>query len=291
MTMISAKKRIGIVALVAAAALAVAPRAAAALASTSTTARTSSAAVGGTHYYLALGDSLARSSQPNGDFQHGYAEQLLALLQQQDPLLRLVKLACGGESTATMISGSDDPSCAFPHKTQLAEAVAFLQGHRKFVSLVTIDIGADDVVGGGGVPAVQANLPIILDQLRAAAGPGIPIVGMNYYDPFVADVWFATHDVGQVQAEANFVAAFNTFVLQPIYTAAGVPVADVEARFQVTNTTLVDTDGNGTADTPVDVVYACRWTWECTPPPLGPDPNANTAGYAAIAQAFLDALP
>jgi lysophospholipase L1-like esterase len=289
MTTISGMKKLGIVGLVAAAALAFAPRAAA-HASTSTTAHTNSVAVGGTHYYLALGDSLARSSQPNGDFQHGYSEQLLALLQQQDPSLRLVKLACGGESTVTMISGSDDPSCAFPHKTQLAEAIAFLQAHRRFVSLVTIDIGADDVVGGGGVPAVQANLPIILNKLRAAAGPGIPIVGMNYYDPFVADVWFATHDVGQVQAEADFVAAFNTYVLQPIYAAAGAPTADVAARFQVTNTTLVDTDGNGTADTPVDVVYACRWTWECVPPPLGPDAHANTPGYAAIAQAFLDVL-
>src|SRR5262245_48139572 len=29
-----------------------------------------------THYYLSLGDSLAASFQPNGDFEHGYAEQL-----------------------------------------------------------------------------------------------------------------------------------------------------------------------------------------------------------------------
>lgn len=291
MTMISGKKKIAIVGLVAAAALAVAPRAAAAHPSTSTMAPTNAAASGGSHYYLALGDSLARSTQPNGDFQHGYAEQLLALLQWQDPSLRLVKLACGGESTETMIYGSDDPSCAFPHKTQLAEAAAFLQAHRKFVSLVTIDIGADDLVAGGGVPAVQANLPVILDQLRRAAGPGIPILGMNYYDPFVADVWFATHDVGAVQNEASRAAAFNTFVLESIYTANGDPYADVQSAFQLTNTTLVDTDGNGTPDTPVDVVYACRWTWECVPPPLGPDPHANTAGYGAIAQAFLDAMP
>jgi hypothetical protein len=59
---------------------------------------------------------------------------------------------------------------------------------------------------------------------------------------------------------------------------------------QVTNTTLVDTDGNGTPDTPLDVANACRWTWECVPPPLGPDIHANTAGYGVIAQAFLDAL-
>jgi hypothetical protein len=105
-------------------------------------------------------------------------------------------------------------------------------------------------------------------------------------------VWFATNDAGQVQANANLIAGFNTF-LESIYAAAvpAVPVADVEARFQVTNTNLVDTDFNGVPDTPVDVVSVCRWTWECFPPPLGPDLHANTAGYAAIAQAFLDVLP
>jgi len=103
----------------------------------------SASAATGAHYYLALGDSLARSAQPNGDYQHGYAEQLLALLQQQDPSFRLVKLGCGGATTTDMIYGSSDPSCAFPHKTQLAEAVEFLEADRKFVSLVTIDIGAE----------------------------------------------------------------------------------------------------------------------------------------------------
>jgi lysophospholipase L1-like esterase len=247
-------------------------------------------AAGGAHYYLALGDSLARSAQPNGDFQHGYAEQLLARLQQQDASLRLEKLACGGATTADMIAGSPDPSCAFPYKTQLAEAVAFLQAHGKFVSLVTIDIGGNDFLAGVGTPTIQANLHFILDELRAAAGPDVPIIGMNYYDPFVADEWFATNDPAQVQANADLVSGFNTS-LESVYTGEDDPYADVEARFQVTNATLVDTDFNGVPDTPVDVVYVCRWTWECVPPPLGPDLHANTAGYAAIAQAFLDALP
>ena len=218
-------------------------------------------AAGGAHYYLALGDSLARSAQPNGDYQHGYAEQLLARLQQQDPSLQLVKLACGGATKADMIAGSPDPSCAFPPKTQLAEAISFLQAHRKFVSLVTIDIGGNDLLEVADLSSIGTNLPRILAQLRAAAGPGMPIVGMNYYDPFVADVWFATNDAGQVQANANLIAGFNTF-LESIYAAAvpAVPVADVEARFQVTNTNLVDTDFNGVPDTPVDVVSVCRWT-------------------------------
>jgi lysophospholipase L1-like esterase len=243
-------------------------------------ARADSGGAGGAHYYLALGDSLARSGQPNGDFQHGYAEQLLALLQERDPSLRLVKLGCGGATTTDMIYGSDDPSCAFPRKTQLAEAVAFLQAHRRSVSLVTIDIGANDLPDVG---AIATNLPIILGQLRAAGGAGAPIVGMNYYDPNLATIWLGGGNLADVNAEVGFAVAFNDF-LESFYTGAGDPYADVESAFQVTDTTLVD-------GTPLDVIRECQWTWVCFPPPLGPDVHPNTAGYGVIAQAFLDVLP
>ncbi len=256
----------------------------------------SASAATGAHYYLALGDSLAASAQPNGDFQHGYAEQLLAKLQQQDPTLQLVKLGCGGESTTSMIYGSQDPSVAascgppsfyrqtYPHKTQLAEAVAFLEAHRKFVSLVTIDIGANDLPN---LLAIATNLPIIIDELRGAAGPGVPIVGMNYYDPNLATIWLGGGGLADLNAEIGFAVAFNDF-LEGFYEAdpsdGATPYADVETAFQVTDTTLV----NGT---PLDVLRECQWTWICFPPPLGPDVHANTAGYGEIAQAFLDALP
>ncbi len=249
-------------------------------------------AAGGAHYYLALGDSLAASAQPNGDFQHGYAEQLYASLQQQDPGLQLVKLGCGGESTTSMIYGSQDPSVAvscgppsfyrqtYPHRTQLAEAVAFLEAHRRFVSLVTIDIGANDLPN---VSAIATNLPVILDELREAAGSAIPIVGMNYYDPNLATIWLAGGSLADLDAEIAFAVAFNNF-LEGFYVTAGDPYADVESAFQVTDTTLV----NGT---PLDVIRECQWTWVCFPPPLGPDVHANTAGYGVIAQAFLEVLP
>lgn len=237
-------------------------------------------AAGPTHYYLALGDSLARSGQPNGDFQHGYAEQLTATLQQQDPSLRLVKLGCGGATTTDMVYGSPDPSCAFAHKTQLAEAVAFLQAHRRSVSLVTIDVGANDLPD---LAAIATNLPIILGQLRSAAGAGVPIVGMNYYDPNLATIWLGGGSLADLSREIGLVVAFNDF-LESFYVGAGDPYADVESAFQVTDPTLVD-------GTPVDVIRECEWTWICFPPPLGPDVHPNTSGYGVIAQAFLDALP
>jgi lysophospholipase L1-like esterase len=236
-----------------------------------------------TTYYLSLGDSLAQSFQPPNDFAHGYAEQLHAQLTADEPKLKLVKLGCGGETTVSMI----DPYlpfegrgarffCNFPHGSQLAEAVDFLQAHKGSVRLVTLDIGANDLQFGDQAPAlIGAYLPRILVALRAAAGPGVPIVGMNYYDPFLAPVWFGTQSLAAVAAEAASIVAFND-LLEGIYAAAGAPVADVESAFSVTDLTLV-------GGTPLNVLRACEWTWIC----VAEDVHANTAGYGVIARAFL----
>jgi hypothetical protein len=107
---------------------------------------------------------------------------------------------------------------------------------------------------------------------------------MNYYDPNVATIWSATHDVGAVADRVNnFTVPLNN-ILEGLYTAKGDPYADVESAFQVTDLTLV-------GGTPLNVLRECQRTWICFPPPLGPDVHANTAGYGVIAQAFLDALP
>lgn len=240
------------------------------------------------HYYVSLGDSLAQSFQPTFDFSHGYAEQLYAALKQQDPTLKLVKLGCGGETTESMIrpylpfeGRGASFFCNFPHGSQLAEAVNFLAAHREFVSVVTIDIGANDTFQfGADAPAIiSANLPTILAALQGAAGPEVPIVGMNYYDPFLAVVWFQTHSLAALQAEVASTVGFNN-LLEGIYHAAGDPVADVESAFSVTNTTLV-------GGVPLNVIRECQWTWICD---LG-DIHANTAGYGVIAQAFEAAMP
>ena len=64
------------------------------------------------------------------------------------------------------------------------------------MAFVTIDIGADDVLGcapGGvinqscfesGLFSVEANLPQIVGGLRAASST-VPIVGMTYNDPYL----------------------------------------------------------------------------------------------------------
>lgn len=249
-----------------------------------------------TTYYLSLGDSLAASFQPTFDLSHGYAEQLYASLVVSEPKLELVKLGCGAETTVTFVSGQPGcqpsflyPNTIYPHRTQLAEAVNFLHAHAKQVSLVTIDIGGNDVVGciaaldvgcfNAGLADVQERLPQILAALRDAAGPSVAIVGMTYYDP-LSIFWFADPAAGQ--AADGLMTELND-ALQQIYTAAGAPVAQVDDAFEV-----------GTF--PASALNTCQWTWACASKPPGylgpwPDVHANTAGYGVIAQAFEQVLP
>ena len=114
--------------------------------------------------------------------------------------------------------------------------------------LVTIDIGANDLsrcvnraTGAidlacvqGTFPQAPANLATILARLRAAAGPRVPIVGMNFYDPFLA-AWLQGPD-GQALARlsVHLVTQYND-LLEAAYQGAAVPVADVEAAFSTTD--------------------------------------------------------
>jgi lysophospholipase L1-like esterase len=241
-------------------------------------------------FYVALGDSLATGDQPaasgelnrlrdaNGS-NRGYVDILHAAMRDKIPGLQLRNFGCGGESTTSLIEGGEgfDRVCGYNGTSQLAEAVQFPRAHQGEIAFVATDIGAND--GPDGIPAIAANLPVILDAVRDAAGPGVPVVGMNYYDPYLAPVWSDTHDLGALQAEVDNIVAFNDF-FESVYTASGVPVADVGAAFSVTNVTIQP------SGLPFNVEQACRWTWICS---VG-DPHANDTGYQAIAQAFLQLL-
>ena len=144
---------------------------------------------------------------------------------------------------------------------------------------MTIDLGANDVLNLGpnaGAAAIAQNLPVILAALREAAGPSVPIVGMNYYDPRLV-TWFA--NPAGLPAEVAAAVGFNNF-LEGIYALFGVPVADVESAFMTTNTAI------GPGGIPIDVGIICAWTWMCVPAPVGPNIHANATGYHVIALAF-----
>jgi hypothetical protein len=113
----------------------------------------------------------------------------------------------------------------------------------------------------------------------------VPIVGAISYSPFVVD-WFDDPAAGQFAAAQ--IVLFNNF-LESLYAGAGVPVADVESAFAVTDfTTLADLKHVGPV--PLSVYNVCTLTWICTDRPVGPDIHANNDGYGVMAQAFAAAL-
>jgi lysophospholipase L1-like esterase len=245
----------------------------------------------GPRYYLALGDSLAVGIQPVGGVNRatnrGYADDLHALYRLRMPGLKLAKLGCSGETTTTMITGG---VCAYPLHTQLAQAVDFLQTRR--VAFVTLDLGANNVLRCltavvidqacvlNAINAAFVDLTQILPALRAAAGPAVPIVAMNYYDPFLA-AW-VRGEAGQALALQSYQAtvAFNA-VLENIYGAFQVPVADVAAAFRTGDFTPVPR-----LNAPLNVLLVLAWTWMGAPPPNGQNIHPNSLGYAVIAGAF-----
>jgi lysophospholipase L1-like esterase len=266
-----------------------------------------------TTYYLALGDSLSVGDQPNakgGTFptDQGYADQLYNYLRRANPGLRLYKLGCPGDTTHTLnlggicgYKGDKRYSLSADKGVQLSAALGFLRSHRGQVPLITLDIGANDLNGCialGTISKIEACLPPVftameknlaytLAKLRAT-DPHATIVGMNYYDPELAE-WL-TGSAGQTFAEASIaVAGVFGDDLTAVYDKYKVPVADVFDAFDTTHMTPVVTVP-GIGKLPWDVALICKRTWECAPRPVGPNEHANAVGYGSIAGAFLATL-
>jgi lysophospholipase L1-like esterase len=264
-------------------------------------------------YYLALGDSLsqgvqpARKPRPAGtslgesiETSQGYADDLDAQYRAAFPGgLRLEKLGCPGETTASMLTGAGSP-CTYPQGSQFAAALAFIRAHRGEIALITVDIGANDVDGcvtltainescvAKGTAAVADDLPRILSALHNAAGPDVRIAGLSLYDPFLAD--YLTGTAGQAVARESVPLAESVNkLLAAADKASGASTADVQDAFSTA-------DFSGTAaiplfgTVPLNVARVCTWTWMCTPPPYGPNIHANAAGYRVIAAAFERAI-
>jgi lysophospholipase L1-like esterase len=246
-----------------------------------------------TGWYLALGDSLAAGYQPGqgDDPTGGYVGHVRDALQQSAPKTKLVNLGCSGETTTSMVEGG---KCAYDEGSQLAQAVEFLHAHAPFTRLVTLDIGANDVAkcGAQGLPpacvqgglgSVAANLPVILGQLRAAA-PGVQIVVLNYYDPFLA-AWLAG-PAGQALAQQSvtLLAVLNGIIARAT-GAVGGSVADVAGAFHSTDITPVSVPSLG-GSVPRNVATVCALTWMC----LRNDIHANDDGYAVLAAAVVARL-
>lgn len=261
----------------------------------------------GASYYLSLGDSLSQGIQPgltgtNSPTAQGYPDQLETMLRTDIPGLRLVKLGCSGETTATMIHGG---VCGYSGGNQLAQATRFLRAHRGKVALVTIDIGANDpnscILGqpashifgciSSRITQTERNVALIMSKLRAAAGKRVLIVGMTYYVPELG-LWQRSQTGKELALLTEGFAAGVNQLLVERYHRYGARVADVfdafksadfagaTSRVQLGHSTIV----------PPNVRAVCSLTWMCAPRPRGPNEHANSAGYHVIATAFWRAI-
>jgi lysophospholipase L1-like esterase len=239
--------------------------------------------------YIALGDSLAASMQPDANghdrkTSDGYAERVWRSKKASAPGLRLVKLGRGGETAASMVKSPK------PGPSQLEQAEDELQSGAS-VSLVTIDIGANEVErcrsGAAfdqhcvqqGLATLRQSLPRIIGRLRAAGGHHLNIVGINYYNSFLGQ--WVTGSAGRRVAQASIPVerAINA-TLAAIYKQAQVPLADVETEFATgALSRYVRTPAYGRV--PLAVARTCRWTWACS---SRYDDHTNSRGYRVIAR-------
>jgi len=229
--------------------------------------------IGPKEHYLALGDSLAFGFQPNGDFTHGYVNDFFKEDLQKDGVQNVVNLGCPGETSSTFINGGCPAAPGNP--PQLVTALAYLQANAGQVSPVTLDIGANDVLGdvdpstctvnstkfSTDLATLDANLTgIILPQLHAALVVNSQVTGdlvmMNYYDP-LQNICPNTVPFTEMlnQHLASDVSPFGIIV-------------DVFGAF-----------GGARVPNP----HICKYTWMCNSPP---NIHATDKGYEVIADTF-----
>jgi len=237
---------------------------------------TASAADGG-QYIVTLGDSSAAGTQQPLPFTNrSYTDLLFNNLERRGMVDGHVKLGCPGEDTVKFLDGSAGSACYaggplsgfspnFAFDSQIEAAEDFLISHPGEVAVITIGIGANDLLAcdptdpgvdacvAGQLGQIAVHLPTILTRLATAA-PGVPIVGMNYYNSFLA--FWVTGNAGKALAAAtnNLFLVFND-TLEAIYGGAGVPVADVERAYKSFNWS-----GN---KYPTNVRFICRLTLMC----------------------------
>lgn len=272
---------------------------------TAVTATLVGATGGSSTYYLSLGDSLATGTQPDAygvdhPTNQGYADVVWARLHASRPGLRLVKLGCGrGETARSVLVGG---VCrGYGAGSQLAEAERFLRAHRGEVMLVTVNVGDNDVEAclndsgaidlrcvDAALASLRRDLPRIVGGLRAAGGPGLRIEGLADYDQFLARWLDGPAGRRQARASVELLTRLNR-TMDEAYRANGALAADAASRFATTDLhDRVPLPGHGRV--PLAVARICRWTWACSPPPVGFNDHARPAGYRALADTLLAAL-
>jgi hypothetical protein len=125
--------------------------------------------------------------------------------------------------------------------------------------------------------------------LKTAAGPSIPIVGMNYFDPFLA--YWTGGALGRSVAEESvtIIGEVNAAITAG-YATKSIPVADVSGAFQTTDLSQKVKTSFGRV--PVAVANACQWLdFTCAKNEPGFAEDTNPAGALVVAGAFEKEIP
>jgi lysophospholipase L1-like esterase len=289
---------------------------AAAASTAPTVAATLPATPGAGHsFYVSLGDSYAAGYQPAADGRvghtstNGFAYQLASKATVHGKKLTLVNFGCAGATTATLLHSLGcrpdrlGPGAAgYPTQTQADAATAFITAHKSDIGVITVVISGNDITScakasdtkavvscvTSALATVKANLHALLPRLRAAAGPGVPIVGLTYPD-VILGAYVSKAANGHTLASLS-VTAFKSLInpaLSAEYAAIGGTFIDVtaatEAYVPFTQTTSLAPYGT----VPVAVAKACELTFYCQFHDIHP----HTVGYALIADLIRRSLP
>jgi lysophospholipase L1-like esterase len=197
-----------------------------------------------------------------------------------------------------MLSTSDH--CYKPPGRQLFAAEKYFEKEGNAYGLATIDLGFNDVracllqaqvdetCATKGITEVQNDMPKILADLKASAGPNVHFIGLEYGDPFLEHYLLGASEFGDATNTLTVIIDLNN-ALHAAFTAAGIPTANVPGAFRLVDTSPTTLKNVGTV--PQNVASECAYTWMCTPPPFGPDDHPNNAGYAVIAAEIESKLP
>jgi lysophospholipase L1-like esterase len=274
---------------------------------TSSTAEATTTTEAPRNLYVSLGDSYASGYQPDvGNTTNGFAYQVPELAADRGYDLELVNFACAGATSESMLRVAGCPperlgpdGVSYDDAPQAAAAEAFVAEHADEIDLITVSIGGNDVTACVTAPdpipcittamtAVSTNLPALLQGLRAAAGPDVPIVGLTY--PNVVLAGMLSPDPADRQLADLSVVAFRSLInpaLRTMYEAVDATFIDVtEASGSygaLTETTTVEPYG----EIPTPVARICELTFMCDRQDIHP----TTVGYTLIATLVAESLP
>jgi lysophospholipase L1-like esterase len=252
-----------------------------------------------TTYYVSVGDSYSVGYQPGLGATSGYTGYVVKKTR-----LTLVNFGCAGATTSSIIDTTACPdnlphtagAVLYPDTTQAAAAEAFITAHRGHIGLITVSIGGNDVTAcatqadpipcvGTAVAGITQNVTSLATALRAAAGPGVPLIGLTYPDVLLGDYVYPSlpATAARISLAQESVVAFKTLInpaLVKAYAAAGGVLVDVTAATgaytALTTTTQVQPYGT----IPVAVAKVCSLTWFCKQGNI----HATTKGYTLIGQ-------